>query len=460
MSQMNITQIEKFQILPSNNPASGKYSFRAGNPIITFNIGSTNKLLKASSVRINGKLRILNGGNTLANNGALKVGGVNSVRMNSRVGINSIFQNINIASNDTNQTLESIRQYGRLTATVLPSVHSQEDFINNNAVVELNPALDDVCGAMTNNEVSFSCRLYSGMLNSGNVIPMGVNGVRGLSISLELVSDQQFLSGADAAANAGANYEVRDLSLTGNFLIPDAQGQQQLSVPSNGSFSYNSFNNLYSVIDSNDATQTYNLAQDNVLSVFSNFLPVSQSNSYDSDGFRTEQPLLTDAAGNNYEDPDAEQNGTFPARAVINKVSFSRGGMKLALDYDLDVKEQSQQNRPQTGVQINALNAIQPYYLITKTVDQPLLFSYGGNDEVIYQTSGLQALKAVEPNRRNFAVGVAMDNVSQVGISFRGQSYATRIQSNLDGKSPNSVFTYVLSKNTLVYSPQGIVVQN
>ena len=289
---------------------------------------------------------------------------------------------------------------------------------------------------------------------------MGVNGVRGLSISLELVSDQQFLSGADAAANAGANYEVRDLSLTGNFLIPDAQGQQQLSVPSNGSFSYNSFNNLYSVIDSNDATQTYNLAQDNVLSVFSNFLPVSQSNSYDADGFRTEQPLLTDAAGNTYGDPDAEQNGTFPARAVINKVSFSRGGMKLALDYDLDVKEQSQQNRPQTGVQINALNAIQPYYLITKTVDQPLLFSYGGNDEVIYQTSGLQALKAVEPNRRNFAVGVAMDNVSQVGISFRGQSYATRIQSNLDGKSPNSVFTYVLSKNTLVYSPQGIVVQN
>ena len=84
--------------------------------------------------------------------------------------------------------------------------------------------------------------------------------------------------------------------------------------------------------------------------------------------------------------------------------------------------------------------------------DKTILYNkiHGGNK---------QSFKSVDANR-NFAIGVALDNVSQVGIDFRGQSYATRIQSNLDGKSPNAVYTYVLSKNVLQYSPQGIMIQS
>ena len=65
MSNFQISQVEKFEILPSNQPANNTYSFRQGNPIITFNIGSTNKLLQASSVRINGKLTVRDSANDI-----------------------------------------------------------------------------------------------------------------------------------------------------------------------------------------------------------------------------------------------------------------------------------------------------------------------------------------------------------------------------------------------------------
>ena len=455
MSATNIASVEKFEILPSNQPADNTYSFRKGNPIITFNIGSTNKLLRASSVRINGTLNVFDAdGKHVGNNGInqSRAGGApttSAVVLNSRVGASSLFQNVSLASNDTNQTLESVRQYGRMCATVLPSTHSTEDFLQNQGVVELASGIESVSGDLVNNGVSFSVRLLAGMLQSGTAIPMGVNGVRGLTIQLELVSDQQLLSGADAGTGGGAFYEIKDLSITGDFLVPDAEGQQKLGIAGSGAFQYNSYNNLYSVIDSGDATQTYNLASSGVLDIFHNFLPVSHANNYGQDGFSTGMLQTTNAAGNAY-------TGT----AVLKKVSFSRGGMKLGLDYDLDVETQSEQGRPETGVMVNALNAIRPFYKISRLVNQPLLLNFGGKDEVIYNQSGLQAFSSVDAGKRNFAIGLGIDNLSGVGVDFRGQSYATRIQSTLDGKSPNAVYTYVLAKNTLMYSPQGIMVQS
>jgi hypothetical protein len=458
MSAMNITNIEKFEVLPSNQPANNTYSFKSGNPIINFSLGSTNKLLKASSLRINGELTIFDANGAIAGNNALNqsrggsAGAVSNqaVQFNSRIGTNGLLQNVNISSNDTKQTLESIRQYGRLCATILPTTHSSEDFLQQSGVVELNTGMNAATGNLNNNSVHFSMRLFAGMVNGGNTIPLGMNGVRGLDFSLELVSDQMLLFGTNAVDGGGGFYQVKNLSLTGDLLVPDAQGQQQLAVPGNGSFQYNSYNNLYSVIDSNDATQTYNLAQSNVLNVFHNFLPVSFANNYSQDSFKTDLPQLTNAAGTDY-----------TSGAIIKKVGFSRGGMKLAIDYDLNPEDQSLNGRPQTGLMINAINAVSPIKNITHTTEQPLLLNFGASDKIIYDdTAGNQVFNAVDAGNRNFAIGVALDNVSQVGIDFKGQSYATRIQSSLDGKSPNSVYTYVLSKNTLQYSPNGIVVNS
>jgi len=460
MSAMDIQQVEKFEILPSNQPSNGVYAFSKGNPIIQFNIASVPKLLKASSVRINGKIQVLKADGTALDNLGLKGGSATDVSINSRVGVNAIFQNVNIASNESNQTLESIRQYPRMISTVLPSVQSEEDFMSHSGVISKSTALQSACDAQMNNQMSFSLRLFAGIFQSGSAISLGVNGMRGLALNLELSPDSQVLFSGDVSANAGAYYQVSDLSISGDMLVPSPAEMEKLAVPSSGSFVFNTFQNLYSVINSSDSTSTYNLSSSQVLSVFHNFLPTTHTNSFSHDGCATDMLKNQDATTGDYSDD-----------VVLNKVSFSRGGLKLKLDYDLDCKDQSASGIPETGVQVNALNALQSYSSLSKMLNQPQLFSFGTKDGVISQAvddSGgntsiphgrPQVLSSVDA-KRNFAVGIAMDRVSQQGISFKGQSYALRLQSTANGDSPMSVFTYALSKNVLTYSPQGIMVSS
>jgi len=447
MSGMSIESVERFELLPSNQPANNTYSFKAGSPLITFNIGSVSKLLRASSVRINGEIEITSGTGSAPNNNGLKTCSTVTIQQNDRVGTNAIFQNVNIASNDSNQTLESVRQYGRMIATVVPSVQSEEDFISHSGVVTKSTAQQSSADAQLNNKMAFSMRLFSGMFQSGTAIPLGVNGVRGLQISLELSPDQQVLFGTDASSSGGASYSVSNLSLSGEMLIPSPADQQKLSVPSSGALVFNTIQNLYSVINSSDATQTYNLASSQVLSVFHNFLPVTHSNNYSQDGFKTAMLKNTDSTG-----------ATYDQDVVLKKVSFSRGGLKLGLDYELDEQTQSTQGLPETGVQVNALNALQPYPALSKMLNQPQLFPFGTKDLSV-SGSAQQEFGTVD-TARNFAIGLAMDRVSEQGIDFRGQSYSMRLQSTADGKSPMSVFTYYLAKNVLQYSAQGIQVSS
>ncbi len=455
---MNIAQVEKVQISPNNQPSNNTYSFKGGNPIITIQIASANKLLKASSVRLNGKLTVKQADGNTPNNQNAKGTGAKEVKLNDKVGVSGMIQNIVLSSEQTGQTLESIRQYGRLVASIVPSLNSQETFMNEHSMSALAMGIDAPSSLLVNNQVAFSIPIYAGMLQSGVSIPLGTNGVRGLNIQIELASDQMALTGADAGTGLGASYEISDVTLTADLLVPDAAGQQALSVAGSGAFSYNSFNSLYSVINSSDSTQQYNLANSNVLSVIHNFLPVPHANSYASDSFATDMLLNKDSTTNAYGE-----------KVVLDKVSFTRGGVKLALDYELDSKTASTESRPETGVMVNFLNAFRPLYNLFSMTNNNQGIGYGGNQLSVYSRAP-QRLTAVDKGKRNFGIGVACDNVSRVGISFRGQNYATRIQSSLNTQnavntqpidvSPNAIYTYVLARNTLQYSPQGIMVVN
>ena len=454
---MNIAQVEKVQISPNNQPSNNTYSFKGGNPIITIQIAASNKLLKASSVRLNGKLRVQTAGEVLPDNQSAKGGGLTNIQLNDKVGISGMIQNIVLSSEQTGQTLESIRQYGRLVASLVPSVNSQETFMNEHGLTSVALGIDAPSSLLVNNEVSFSVPIYAGMLQSGVSIPLGTNGVRGLNIQIELAADQMALSGANAADGLGASYQISDVTLTADLLVPDAAGQQQLSVPGTGAFSYNSFNSLYSVINSSDSTQQYNLANSNVLSVIHNFLPVPHANNYNNDSFETNM-LQNKIAG-----------GAYGEKVVLDKVSFTRGGVKLALDYELDSETSSSESRPEVGVLSNFLNAFRPLHNLFTMTNNNQGIGFGGNQLSVYSREP-QKLTAVDKGSRNFGIGIACDNVSRVGVSFRGQNYATRIQSSLNtqnavntnpvGVSPNAIYTYVLAQNNLQYSPSGIMVVN
>ena len=131
---MNIATVEKVQISPNNQPSNNTYSFKGGNPIITIQIASANKLLKASSVRLNGKLKVKQADGNTPNNQDAKTGGAKNVQLNDKVGVSGLIQNIVLSSEQTGQTLESIRQYGRLVASLVPSLNSQETFTNEHAL--------------------------------------------------------------------------------------------------------------------------------------------------------------------------------------------------------------------------------------------------------------------------------------------------------------------------------------
>jgi len=441
-----ISSVQKVEILPSNQPSGGVYSYREGNPIVTFDIGKRSALLRSSTLRINGKIEIVKNDGSPIDNGDLKGTGLHEVKLSSRVGVHSVFQNVSISSGETSQTLENVRQYGRLLASILPSTHSSEDFIATQGITSKACAESDLSGALINNKTSFSVPLYCGIFQSDLPLPLGQNGFRGMGITLELASDQQVLHGANAPDSGGGYYKISDLSITCDMLLPTPAEQQKMEVASSGTFQFNTLQNLYSVINSSDSTQTFNLASAQVLSVFHNFIPTTHSNTYSENSFAT--TALLNKVGASYS-----------SKADLKKVSFSRDGLKLALDYDLDVQDQSKQGIPETSVNITATNAIQPFSSLTKILDQPQMFPYGTKDQEIFRPSVLQKSKVVD-QERNFLIGLALDRVSNSGMEFKGKSYALRIQSELDGNSPMSVFTYYLQKNILQYSPQGISVSS
>tara|TARA_R110002012_G_scaffold37498_1_gene104925 strand:+ start:4771 stop:6132 length:1362 start_codon:yes stop_codon:yes gene_type:complete len=449
-SQPNIVSVESMEVLPSNQPANNTYSFRGGNPIVTITVPAQAKFLRASSVRLNGVLRVNKSDGAQVDNKNLRGTGDVDVSLSSRVGIHSVFQNVVLSSESTNQSLEAIRQYGRLVSTILSSTHSPQDFATEKSVVALMNGISGSTSVLYNNEIHFSIPLYCGLLQGGNLIPLSANGVNGLKIQLELASDQQVLSGANAGDASGAFYQLKNLSLSGQLLTPDEAGVAKLAVPGSGGFSYNSWSSLYSVINSSDSTQTYNLASSQVLSVIHTFLPVTQSNSYAADSFQNPELQNTDAAGT-----------TYNQACNLKRVSFSRGGVSLGMDYEMDCEEQNAENVPETQVMQNFLRAFQPVNNRSRMLNAKQLMGFGGNDLIPYRprTDPDNRQDGVEADQeRNFGIGLAMDRVSDVGVNFKNMSYATRIVSDLDGKSPNSVFSFVLSKNVLQYSPSGIMI--
>ena len=464
---MNIANKERAQIFPINQPANNSYSFKNGFPICTFQIAAQNKLLDTNSLRLNGVLRVQTAANALPTNTktALPNNAASGVALNERIGVAATLNQITLSSPESNRTLEVIRNYGRFLASTMPVMHSQDDFDTNLQVG--NPACSSKSfnGARAqNNEIEFSIPLRTGLLSSGQRLPMGQNGLRGLTIELQLSPDSNALSGykiydvatatsiISTTISQGANYELKNLNLTYDLLVPDDEGMARLAVPATGSLNYNSVSQIYGVLNSSDQTQSYNLGTSRTLTVHHNFIPTTHINNYAHDGFSTGK-LQKDAGG---------------TTANIKRVSFLRGGQKFPLDYDLFVETQGNENRPQAALESKFLDSIKPFQSITHT----LASTYTNNQFSDQVTFDAELRDSGEPNgppedtdtlpdpEPVFGLGIRIDPLSNVGVDYRNVPYAVRIVSDLDNSFPNSIYTYVLAKNTLMYSPQGIMVQN
>jgi hypothetical protein len=460
-----IDNVEKAEIFPINPPSNGRYSFKNGFPIIQFQIANQDKFLNATTLRLNGTLRLQGPGASSGNlvpptNTSGGAAATNGIALNQRVGIPSVLQQITLAT-QSNQTLEVVRSYGRYLASVMAVTHSASDFDTANTIGNPASASRSFNSALqVNNDVSFSIPLRTGLLQSGSPLPLGNNGLRGMLINLELAPDAHVISGYstfDATGaetkqlfnpiSTGAFYELADLSLTYDLLVPDESGRQKMSAPATGQFLYNSISQLYGVLNSSDQTQNYNLGTANTLSVFHNFIPTTQINNYAADGFSTGR--LKNSNG-----------GAFDVDANLNRVTFIRGGSKFPLDFALDVEKEAQEDRPQTELEQRFIDSIKPlpsfnHSLVSLNTQNKI------GDDIGFQ---------LEPTPRNdntlaepapvFGAGVNLDPLTRVGVDFKNTNYGIRLESNLDGNSPNSIYTYVVAKNVLTYSPNGIMVSS
>lgn len=488
---MSFVAREQTLIHPINAPSDG-YSFRRGFPLVQFEVAASSKFLQGSSLRLNGTLRlnaapsteatpigpnnkvIVGAAGGAANGGrstgsfmlpAGAAGGANTdtagIALDARTGVQSCISQITISSG-TGQTLEVVRNYGRYIASATPATHSQSDFDTSEQIQCCCASRGANAAQLVNNDVSFSIPLRTGLLKGETSIPLGTNGVRGLVIELTLASDAAALSGFtawniaglatnpttfnEAGVAAGAFYQLRDLTLSYDQLVPE----DAPAAPATGTLVYNSLSSLYSVINTPDSTTTLNLNTRRTLSVFHNTIPAGQLNSYASNSFAT--PRLQDST--NVDTADEQ-------------VSFSRAGILFPIENIVDVEwpPLPGSNRPLTEVSTNYINSLKSYNRWNHCLMSPETQIVAPSN-----TNGLgfiatEDVNGVTKRPNNGADPVPLhgygvrEDVFKHGVDFSRSNYGIRVKSTgLD--APNALFTYTLAQNTLSYSPSGITVSS
>jgi len=300
------------------------------------------------------------------------------------------------------------------------------------------------------------------MFEGGNTIPLGVNGVRGLNISLEIAPDSNALNGYqtyDPVTNEpdvnqiinplgqGMYYELIDLSLTYDVLVLDETSTNAMSVPATGQLEYNSVSQLYGVLNSSDQTMNYNLGLHNAKKIWHNFIPTSHINKYTANG------MGTDRLKNN-------TNGNYADTANIRRISYIRGGQKFPLDFTIDVNTQALENRPQTELETKFIDAIKSLNEYDHSCISLNSQNAIGDNITFDNTAFPRNNQTLIDPRPIFGCGINIDPLSRWGVDYSQTNYAIRVESDLDGVSPNSMYTFVVSRNVLQYSPNGIIVSS
>ena len=521
MSDNSFVNREQVEIHPLNPPPNG-YSFRNGFPSIQFELANQPKFLVGSSVRLNGTLRICTAGRTEAdpitpNNvnravagggtaveggrstGNFVAGGDNTtpscVALPERIGVNSCISQVTLSSQESQQTLETIRNYGRYLVSAMPLTSSKDDFDSTMQIKCLTASRSAQGAQLVNNDVSFCVPLATGLLRGAQApIPLGTNGVRGLGVQIDLASDAQSLNGFwtfntaagafeagtvaehnEAKDTGGAWFELRDVTLSYDLLVPDADGENRMQIPATGALTYNSVSSLYSVLMASDQSTSLNLNTRKTISVYHNTIPAKRLNNYDQNSFATPVLEASDAAGEDDPQPDEE-------------VSFQKGGQLFPLDNILDVRWSPHEGgdpgdapafltsdapRPLTATTVNYANAVSPYSewrhnLMSLNTQIPAMgttaaaFSDMGAGYVTdvnclrYQQ---RANTGCEP-RDMHGYGIRQGPYASSAVDYSRTNYTIRVKSGLNQTTPNSLYTFVLAENVLQYSPQGVQVMS
>ena len=452
----NITSISNFEIVPLNQSSGNNsaFSYRNGNPLISIRIPAINNYLITSSLRLNYVLKILQPNGDLPTNSLRPTAA--QVLISDRIGSNSIFDSISV-STSANNSIEQCRNYGRLLASTLPATSGFNEYSSHlthwfGGICSSNL---DVTAKVSNRPIQCSSPLLTGVLGSNQNIPLAsINGIGGMIITIQLNSNNQALF-SSLPAMVGAYYEISQVSLTGKYGNVDGG-----ILPPISSIRFSAYQSYYSVINTNDHTESIDCRLGAVSSVWSNFCPTTSIQNFNQDSYQTTG--LANATGANYD-----------LNCPIRTINFLRAGQKFPLQFQIDETSlrQSVTAVGPSGQKISGFDSLRQNYF----QDAVRLSSFDIDSLAGARSEGLLAffnnIANDSPTQtrqtefdaspllgRCFGIGVRYD-ISGIGssASFKSSPYSYRITSELDGVSPNSIYTFFMYSTILTMGMNGSV---
>lgn len=421
-----VVGIQKARLFPINSRTS--YSFKNGNPTINFEVApDATRLMDTQSLRLNFILNVLDDATTRntqtpcrVNNQDTANDGERVCLIDDRVAINSIVDVLRL-SNAKNEVIEEIRNYGRMTASLLPATTSFESYKNWNSCKSLAFGRSDTQGISVNGALACSLQLRAGILSTGQ--PISTNDLDGLHLSIQLSPDNFVLYGANAS---DCHYEISKVSLSYNWIVlenPDPVGSEVIQYPS-----YNSFINI---VQSSDDQQSLMMNLSSVRSVFSNFVKTGHLNNFSHNSLETNR--LQDASN---DDKD------------IKTYTHMRNNVKFPKKYDVNERIPVANGVYEAHLGREYLDCFKPFRSIRSCLQSP-------------ETQGFKSVPADEFDQPDVKyVGGVGNNYDMLqtgqGSNFKDNMYSLRIQSELDDSTSNTSFTFSLANQGLAVRKQNV----
>jgi len=421
------------EIQPSNVNSTQKVSYKQGNPIVSFLIGAQPHLLDGSSVRISGDINFYKDANKT------KPTTADELAIDEKLALYSIIEKVTITSQRSRQVIETINHYGRFLSTYLPYVNSKSDKLSHfNEMALTLPNYETqkrelVDFPATAHGSRFCVAVPTGFLAAGNMIPLSSDSLGGVDISLNLAPDAQALYAQNGTTTGLSDcfYELENLRLHCELVVPP---DPRNMLPSTGSLTYNAITSYFNVINSANAVVNFNLGTSRTLGVFMNMCPSKYLNNLAFNSYATTTPLNKDGS-----------------QAAIKQIIFTKGGMRMPIAFNLDtnVKETPAISTIDPQVVTFARDSIKAGMNLRSEVS-PINTNrlYTGATPPLTADGGVME-----------CIGVPFDTVGTgVGEDFSTTPFGIQMETDLTTDSPNALFLFVHSRQTLVFSPQGIQV--
>ena len=417
---------QNFRIKPSNSPPDNIFAY-SGNPNLSFQLPSANLLLDPTSLRLTGKLRIIDPASFVADN----------ISIDQYLGVSSCFDAVSWSSMLSRNVIEKVNNYQKLIQSVLPAIKSADNFQSDLQAESLGTAdlgfqRNSVIPQMlTADGMAFSTQIYTGLsMASGNRLPLIKIG--GLILTLDLASDEAVFLVQDGTA---PKYQLVDVSLTGSYYAPTAEERLGITQMKQGTLELNTFTSLFSVLQSSQHTSQFNLGLKEVIACYMSFVPSKYINNYTANQFQALRVSNDDGL--------TEQ---------IVKLNFLRNGSQMPLLYDLDV-----------GAGSNEAELMRYYMMSLKRLRELTKTTISSDSTDPRWSIGSSSFplstanQASSLNKLNYVLGIPYDIITGLsGANFSNQPLTINIDTDMSSATPNAIYFYVLAKTVVVYDEGGV----